>query len=272
MKKLRKSSAENPLSQQEVLDYVAQNESSVFYVQKIKIPVNLTRVAQKENVNTDVVARDGRKIHETSNTAQTGDGIDTRLCADGSVDQYVKKPHKVAKDYTIDDGRKFDEISMAETTAAHTDCEDIRKAFVAENDLYMASTWGAVQFVARGSIVTICEGKAIGNNNPCDMVLHTEQGNGREVLNKRASDIRFDAIALKLPLSKGAEKFLQIAAEEDAKCLALMSVNEENLLLMVKERVSKMKMRVAKWKEKVLKSFSLQRIERKVTVRNKERS
>lgn len=272
MGNLRESSIENPLSQQEILDYVQQNPDEIFMVKKKPISVKLKKVGQNEAVETVVLARDGRKIHETSNIAQEGDGVDIRYCADGSIDQYVKKPHKIATTYAIDDGRQFAEVEAAEKVEAHTVSEEIRKAFVAEDDLYLMSTWGKVQFVARGGIVTIARGEAIGNNNPCDMVLHTEQGDGRKVLTEKAFIIQQNMSHLKLPVSLGAERFLQIAAEEDAKCSLLICEEAKNLITMVKQRVLKMKMRLIAWREKTMTLISSNRIQNKILARkNKER-
>ena len=267
---LRQSSAENPLLQEEILDYVRQNTDDMFWVQKINIPVKLTKVDSRTEVNTVVVARDGRKIHETSNIAQTGEGVDTRLCVDGSKDQYVKKPHKVKSGYRIDDGRTFDNMHLAETTDAHTVSDDIRQAFVAEKDLYLMSAWGKVQFVARGGIVTISGQEAIGNNNPCDMVVYTQQGLGKKVLTESAAVIKRDVLRLKLPVTSGLKKFLKVAAEEDNK--AILNRNKgKSLKAMVQQRVLKMKLRLLAWKEKTLTLFALQRIDRRLEHKKQKR-
>lgn len=271
MASLRKSTIENPLSQQEVLDYVAQNPDDVFMVQKKTISVKLKKNEQSRVIDTVVVARDGRKIHETSNVAQEGDGVDIRYCTDGSLDQYVKKPHKVAVSYNIDDGRHFAEVETAEKVAAHTKNNEIRKAFVVEDDLYLMSAWGKTQFVARGSIVTIVNNEAIGNNNPCDMVVHTPYGNGGKFLTEKAFIIRQDMLRLKLPMSKGVGKFLLVAGEEDAKRSLVYRVKEKHLIATVKQRVLKMKMRLLAWKEKTVTLLSANRIEKKIADKQNNR-
>jgi len=253
---LRKSSQDNPLTQEDVKVYAEKHPQEVFFVQKIDIPVKLTKTAQKTVVDTVMVARDGRKIHETSHITDVGYGIDTRYCIDGSLDQYAKKPTKVQNSYTIDDGRTFAEMKPAETTTAHTDGDDIRQAFVAEKDMYLATNWGAVQFVARGGIVTFWGTEAIGNNNPCDMVLHTPLGNGGVVLTKYASAIKRDMLKRQLPISKGAEKFLKIAETEDMKRI----LKRERKIVSASMRVGvcmlQMKLRLAKWRDKTFALFS----------------
>ena len=271
MESLRKSTIENPLSQQEVLDYVAQNPDDVFMVQKKTISVKLKKNEQSRVIDTVVVARDGRKIYETSNVAQEDDGVDIRYCTDGSLDQYVKKPHKVAESYDIDDGRHFAEVETAEKVAAHTKNNEIRKAFVVEDDLYLMSAWGKTQFVARGSIVTIVNNEAIGNNSPCDMVVHTPYGNGGKFLTEKAFIIRQDMLRLKLPMSKGVGKFLLVAGEEDAKRSLVYRVKEKHLIAKVKQRVLKMKMRLLAWKEKTVTLLSANRIEKKIADKQNNR-
>lgn len=247
---LRKSSQDNPLTQEEVKVYAEKHPQEVFFVQKIDIPVKLTKTAQKTVVDTVVVARDGRKIHETSHIADVGYGIDTRYCVDGSIDQYAKKPQKVKKSYTIDDGRSFAEMKPAETALAHTDGDDIRQAFVAEKDMYLATNWGAVQFVARGGIVTFLGTEAIGNNNPCDMVLHTPVGNGGVVLTKYASAIKRDMLKRQLPISKGVEKFLKIAQTEDMKRILKRERKFVFTSMQVGLCMLRIKLRLAKWRDK----------------------
>lgn len=269
MSGLRNSSADNPLTQEEVLAFVENAPNEVFWVQKVDIPVKLTKTAQKTAVETVVVARDGRKIHETSNLADIGYGIDTRYCVDGSVDQYAKKPHKVKTSYKIDDGRTFDEVAFSETTAAHTDGDDIRKAFVATKDLYLKTNWGSVQFVARGGIVTFLGNEAIGNNNPCDMVLHTDLGNGNVVLTKYASAIRRDMFKRELPISAGAEKFLKIAQTEDMKRVLKRDRKGVSTSMRVGLCMLQIKMRLAEWRDKTFSLLSSRRIERRIAKRRK---
>lgn len=269
MSGLRKSSSDNPLTQEEVKAFAEKHPQEIFLVQKVDIPVKLTKTAQKTAVETVVVARDGRKIHETSNLADVGYGIDTRYCVDGSVDQYAKKPHKVKTSYKIDDGRTFDEVALSETTSAHTDGNDIRKAFVAENDIYLATTWGSVQFVARGGIVTFLGNEAIGNNNPCDMVLHTDLGNGKVVLTKYASAIRRDMFKQKLPISAGAEKFLKIAQTEDMKRILKRDRKNVSTSMRVGLCMLQIKMRLAEWRDKTFSLLSSRRIEKRLAKRRK---
>jgi len=218
MVEIRKSTAEHPLSQQEVLDFMVHHPDDVFKVQKIVIPVKLIKLGFRKKISTTVRARDGRKIHETSQIADANYGVDMRVCIDGSIDQYAKKPNKVKTGYKIDDGRSFDDVTADDTIDAHTNThDDIRLAMVASDDMYLATTWGAVQFVAKGGIITLLGNEAIGNNNPCDMVIHTPQGNGKLVLTNTASEIRNDLEELNLPISAGMEKFLTVAHDEDVK-------------------------------------------------------
>jgi len=215
------STPDNPLSQEEARTYMQMNPGAVFEVEKIEIPVKLTKAQDGQEVHTITLARDGRTIAETTNTTQEGFGIDTRTCIDGSLDQYAKKPAKVTSGYTLDDGRSFDDLAVGETVAAHTKGREVRKAFVAPRDLYLDTTWGEVQFVAKGGIVTFSgkpgEEEAIGNNNPCDMVIHTPNGNGSVVLTEPASEVRNDLQKLGLDISAGTEKFLSVAHAEDVK-------------------------------------------------------
>lgn len=266
---LRKSSADNPLTQEEVKAFAEKYPQEMFWVQKIDIPVKLTKTAQKTVVDTVVVARDGRKIHETSHVADIGYGIDTRYCVDGSIDQYAKKPQKVKKSYTIDDGRSFAEMNPAETVDAHTDGDDIRQAFVAEKDMYLATNWGSVQFVARGGIVTFLGTEAIGNNNPCDMVLHTDLGNGNVVLTKYASAIKRDMLKKNLPISNGADKFLKIAQTEDMKRILKRDRKNVSTSMRVGLCMLQIKLRLAEWRDKTFALLSARRIEKKIAKRQK---
>lgn len=67
---LRASSAENPLSQEEILKYAKENGGMLFDVEKVGIPVDLTKAVGGEKVQTKTLARDGRVIEETSNVAK----------------------------------------------------------------------------------------------------------------------------------------------------------------------------------------------------------
>ena len=63
---LRASSAENPLSQEEILKYAKENGGMLFDVEKVGIPVDLTKAVGGEKVQTKTLARDGRVIEETT--------------------------------------------------------------------------------------------------------------------------------------------------------------------------------------------------------------
>lgn len=210
------STQDKPLSQEEALAYMKMNPAAIFEVEKIEIPVKVTKAKGGETVHTITLARDGRTINETTNTAQEGFGIDTRTCIDGSLDQYAKKPAKMGA-YTLDDGRSFDELPAGETAAAHTAGREVRKAFVAPRDIYLDTTWGEVQFIGKGGLITFMGEEAIGNNNPCDMVIHTANGNGNVVLTNPASEVRNDLQAHGLTIDSGTEKFLSVAHAEDVK-------------------------------------------------------
>ncbi len=169
-------------------------------------------------MQTKTLARDGRVIEETSNVAKEGFAIDSRKCLDGSPDQYAKKPEKAgSNNYTLDDGRTFAEMMPGETAKAHTVGGERRKAMVAENDMYLQASWGEVQFVAKGGLVTFMGDEAIGNNNPCDMVIANGDRKGNRVLTASGYEIRKDLENSGVELSDGAKKFLQVAAEEDRK-------------------------------------------------------
>lgn len=218
MSGLRKTTEDDPLSQEEALQYIKDNPDDVFWVEKIRIPVKLSKAHEKQVVHTVTLARDGRKIHETSNVTQEGYGIDTRICADGSLDQYAKKPEKVVQGYDILDGRSFEDVAVGERDiSARTKGREIRRAFVATEDLYILGTWRKIQFVAKGSIVTFRGDEAIGNNNPCDMVLYAPNGTGKVVLTHPIIEVRKDAKERGLELPRGACKFLSVAYREDVK-------------------------------------------------------
>jgi len=219
MEKLRKSTKENPISQAEALEYINQNPEAVFEIEKIGIPVEITKAKGGENVHTVVLARNGKTIEETTNTAAEGFAIDTRRCLNGSKDQYAKKPAKAGPDnYTLDDGRTFADLAAGETAKAHTVGGEIRKAIVASEDMYLDTTWGETQFIAKGGLVTFMGEEAIGNNNPCDMVLHEGGQKGSVVLTAPGYNIRknYEAVFGKKPNS-AVESFLQTAVEEDRK-------------------------------------------------------
>ena len=104
-----------------------------------------------------------------------------------------------------------------ETAKAHTVGGERRKAMVAESDMYLQASWGEVQFVAKGGLVTFMGDEAIGNNNPCDMVIANGDRKGNRVLTASGYEIRKDLENSGVELSDGAKKFLQVAAEEDRK-------------------------------------------------------
>ena len=214
---LRKSSENNPLTQEEILQFVKQYPQELFEVMKIKIPVQQTKSRNEQRVQTVTIARDGRRIAETTNIVPEGYGIDTRICIDGSVDQYAKNPQRVETDYSFDDGRYFSEVDIGETVSAHTKRKEIRKAFVASCDLWLKAKWGAVQFVAKGGIITISGTEAIGNNNPCDMVIYHQGWIGHTVLTRSAREIRYELNQAGIPLTSALKKFLRIATREDIK-------------------------------------------------------
>ena len=217
MAEIRKSSAKHPLTQEEILAFVKQYPEELFEVMKIKIPVQQTKSFDKQKVQTVTLARDGRRIKETTNIVPEGYGIDTRICVDGSVDQYAKNPQRVETDYSFDDGRDFEEVNVGETTAAHTKRCEIRKAFVATCDMWLMAKWGKVQFVAKGGIVTISEKEAIGNNNPCDMVIYHQGFIGHTVLTRATREIRYELKQADIKPNSALKKFLHIAGREDMK-------------------------------------------------------
>ncbi len=219
MTQLRKSTKENPISQAEALEFMTKNPDAVFEVEKIGIAVELTKARGGEEVHTVTLARDGRTIDETKNTAAEGFAIDSRRCINGSKDQYAKKPAKAGpNNYTVDDGRTFDDLAVGETAKAHTVGGEVRKAFVAKEDMYLDTSWGEVQFVAKGGLVTFMGEEAIGNNNPCDLVIREDGKAASAVLTAPSYNIRknYEATFGKKP--EGAvDDFLKTAAEEDRK-------------------------------------------------------
>lgn len=227
---LRASSAENPLSQEEILKYAKENSEMLFDIEKVGIAVDLTKAIGGEKVQTKTLARDGRVIEETSNVAKEGFAIDSRKCLDGSPDQYAKKPEKAgSNNYMLDDGRTFAEMEPGETAKAHTVGGEQRKAMVAEKDMYLQASWGEVQFVAKGGLVTFMGDEAIGNNNPCDMVITNGERKGNKVLTSSSYEIRRDLESSGVQLSDGAKKFLEVAAEEDRKNPYLPRGNSKDL-------------------------------------------
>ena len=222
---IKDSTKDTPISQEDLLAFRDANPEKVFKVEKISIPVSLKKVDGEEKAVTTVLARDGRLIEETTNTAQDGFAIDTRTCINGSKDQYVKKPAKVGpENYTLDKKKKddpvrtFEDMQPGETAAAHTVGGEIRDAFVAEKDMLIATAWGIPQFVGRGGLVTFMGEEAIGNNNPCDLVIREGDKSGKTPLTTYAYNIakEYEATFGKKP-EGGVELFLRVALEEDKK-------------------------------------------------------
>lgn len=214
---LRISTKEKPLSQSEVLNYIKTHKSQVFDIAKVSIEVELTKAKGGELVETNVLARDGHKIEETKNVAQEGFAIDTRKCINGELDQYAKKPEKVAGLYEIEGGKSFEEMAPGETVKAKTIGGEQRQAIVAEEDLFLDTTWGEVQYVAKGGLVTFSNGEAIGNNNPCDMVLVNNGKQGTVPLTEPVFKIRSDLEKQGVEITPAMENFMKIAASEDRK-------------------------------------------------------
>ena len=71
--------------------------------------------------------------------------------------------------------------------------------------------------MAKGGLVTFMGDEAIGNNNPCDMVIANGDRKGNKVLTASGYEIRKDLENSGVELSDGAKKFLQVATEEDRK-------------------------------------------------------
>ena len=214
---IRESSKEKPLSQSEVMNYVKLHRDEVFSIAKVSIDVELTKAKGGEQVETNVLARDGRKIEETKNIAKEGQAIDTRHCINGDKDQYAKKPEKVAGLYEIEGGRSFDDVKAGETVKAKTIGGEKRDAIVAAEDTYLDTTWGEVQFVAKGGLITLSGNEAIGNNNPCDMVLVIDGKQGKVPLTEPIFKQRADLEKQGLKPTPAVEKFFGIAAAEDRK-------------------------------------------------------
>ncbi|MBO6290340.1 MAG: hypothetical protein J6N45_08470 [Alphaproteobacteria bacterium] len=225
---IRTSTAEKPLEQAEIMNYVKTHKSEIFEVAKVAIDVELTKAIGGERVETNVLARDGRKVEETVNTAKEGQAIDTRHCINGDKDQYAKKPEKVAGLYEIEGGRSYDDVAPGETVKAKTVGGEQRKAFVAEQDMYINASWGEVQFVAKGGLVTISGNEAIGNNNPCDMVLVVDGKQGKVPMTENVFKIRSDLEKQGITPTPAIEKFFKVAAEEDRKNPYMQDMSRAN--------------------------------------------
>jgi len=222
---LKDSTKDATISQEDLVAYRKANPDKIFQVEKIGIPVLLTKAKGGEKVHTITLARDGRVIEETTNEAQAGFAIDTRTCINGSKDQYAKKPAKAGtKNYTLDKekedepDRTFDDLQPGETAAAHTVGGEIRDAFVAQKDMWIATSWGEPQFVAKGGLITFMGEEAIGNNNPCDLVIHEGEKSAKTPLTAYAYNIgkEYQATFGKEPTG-GVKLFLDVALSEDKK-------------------------------------------------------
>ncbi len=214
---LRPSSKENPLSQEEVLNFFNAHSDAVFDIAKIAIDVTLTKAKGGETIKTTVLARDGRTIEETTNTAKEGHAIDSRRCINGAKDQYTKKPEKVSNLYELEGGKSFADLAPGETVKAKTVGGEKRQALVAQEDLYLNTTWGEVQFVAKGGLITLSGQEAIGNNNPCDMVFASKDKQGTVALTEPVHKLRADLEKQGLLPTEAMEGFLKTAAAEDKK-------------------------------------------------------
>ena len=214
---LRTSTKENPLSQTEILNYVKTHRAEVFEVAKVAIDVNLTKAAEAGTIKTTTLARDGHKIDETENNIQEGFAVDTRHCINGDLDQYAKKPAKVAGSYEIEGGRTWDEVNLGETVKAKTIGGEHRQAIVAKETLFLATDWGEIQEVGKGGLVTISGNEAIGNNNPCDMVLVVDGKESAVVMTEPVYKQRKNLEAQGAKLTPAVEGFFKVAADEDRK-------------------------------------------------------
>ncbi len=214
---LTKSTKEKPLTQAYMKSYFKLFQNQVFDIAKIGIDVELTKAVGGESVVTNVLARDGRKIEETKNTAKAGQAIDTRTCINGDLDQYAKKPEKVTGLYQIEDGRSFADIAPGETVRATTIGGEKRRAIVAPEDIFLATTWGEVQHIAKGGLITMSGDEAIGNNNPCDMVMVNGDKQGTVPLTESVFKIRADLEKQGVQITPAMEGFMQVAAVEDRK-------------------------------------------------------
>ncbi len=214
---LRQSVPDNLLSQKEILDYMNTHEEEIFNVIKVGIQVHLTKAVGGEVIKTNVLARDGRVIEETQNTAKPGYGIDSRKCINGKPNQYAKTPEKVVGLYQIEGGRSFADIAPGETVNAITTDNEQRQALVAQEDLYIAATWGEIQYVAKGGLITIFDNEAIGNNNPCDMVMTNKGKQGTVPLTENMFKVRADLNKQGVEITSAMEKFMEVAAGEDRK-------------------------------------------------------
>ncbi|MCL2474249.1 MAG: hypothetical protein FWF23_05065 [Alphaproteobacteria bacterium] len=108
-------------------------------------------------------------------------------------------------------------MAEGETAKAHTVGGEKRRAFAAQEDMYIDTAWGEAQFIAKGGLVTFMGDEAIGNNNPCDMVLFQEDKEGVRVLTEAAKFIERDAENQGIEVNKGLQTFFEVAGEEDKK-------------------------------------------------------
>ena len=230
---MRESTKENPLTQAEVANFFKTHKQDIFEVMKTSIDVELTKAKGGEVVETNVLARDGRKVEEAKNVAKEGQAIDTRHCINGDKDQYAKKPEKVAGLYVIEGGRSYDDVAPGETVKAQTVGGERRIAIVAEQDMYIAAPWAPddptqTQFVAKGGLITVSGTEYIGNNNPCDMVFVVDGKQSDVVMTKPVYEQRKDLEAKGAKLTPAVEKFFKVAAAEDRKNPYLQGMSKTN--------------------------------------------
>ncbi len=173
---LRPSTRQNPISQAELKNLLKEHPELILEVQKIGMPVELTKTERGEVVHTVIVTPKGRIIFETVKTAKPGDIITKRETSDGHTERYCKNGETVTEQYYIIEGnRKLADLQPGETVKAHTVNQEVRMAVFVTRDTYIETTWGEVQLAAEGGLITFTEsGEAIGNNNPCDILILEE--------------------------------------------------------------------------------------------------
>ena len=123
-------------------------------------------------------------------------------------------------------------MQLGETAAAHTVGGEVRNAFVAEKDMWIATSWGEPQFIAKGGLVTFMGEEAIGNNNPCDLVIREGDKSGKTPLTQYAYNIakEYETTFGKKP-EGGVKLFLDIALAEDKKNpYQMKSLSKGNIL------------------------------------------
>lgn len=229
VKELRKSTKENPLSQEELYKFIESNPDNTFEIEQISIPVKIKKAKGGEVIKTSVLSRSGKVIEETTNIAKEGFAIDIRKCINGQIDTYTKKPEKVQSDnYTFDDNRTFTDLSLGETTQAHTVAGEVRKAIVAKNDTYIQTAWGEVQYIAKGGIISFVGKEGIGNNNPCDWVIKSGNKKGNIPLTNLASEVKKDYLQnVNKDINKGLKDFFDVASSQDKINPLLIKLQKE---------------------------------------------